>query len=144
MNNDPIIINQYYKTSVEKVWKAITNKDCMKSWYFDFEEFKPEPGFEFRFTGGPSEDRQYLHICSITEVINEMKLAYSWCYDGYQGYSLVTFELENLEDQCLLRLTHEGLASFPETQPDFARENFEAGWKWIIETSLKNYLETFQ
>jgi len=33
--------------SVPKVWKAITDRDDMKQWYFDIEEFRPEPGSSF-------------------------------------------------------------------------------------------------
>ena len=39
-----------------------------------------------------------------------------------------------------LKLTHEGLDNFPAT-PDFAYENFVAGWNEIIGKLLKDYLE---
>lgn len=81
MNQESFIIERTYNASIENVWKAITDKNEMKQWYFDLEEFKPVVGFEFRFTGGTEEGIQYLHICEITEVIPEKKLTYSWCYD---------------------------------------------------------------
>jgi uncharacterized protein YndB with AHSA1/START domain len=80
--NQPFVIERTFNAPVLKVWKAITDKDEMKKWYFDLKEFKPEVGFEFRFYGGPDENRQYLHICKITEVIPGRKLAYNWKYDG--------------------------------------------------------------
>ncbi len=136
----PIIVERTFNVPAEKVWKAITDKDEMKKWYFDLKEFRPEPGFEFRFSGGPSEDKQYLHICKITEVIPGRKLSHSWRYDGYEGISYVTFELIPEGDKTRLKLTHRGLETFPENNPDFAKENFAAGWQEIIGSNLKNYL----
>ncbi|HKB85889.1 MAG TPA: SRPBCC domain-containing protein [Ignavibacteriaceae bacterium] len=138
--NEPVIVESTFNVPAEKVWKAITDKDEMKKWYFDLKEFRPEPGFEFRFSGGPSEDKQYLHICKITEVIPGRKLSHSWRYDGYEGISYVTFELFPEGDETRLKLTHSGLETFPENNPDFAKENFAAGWQEIIGSNLKNYL----
>ncbi len=140
MQNEPFIIERTFNASIENVWKAITNKNEMKIWYFDFEEFKPEIGFEFRFYGGPPE-KQYLHICVITEVESEKKLTYSWRYDGYEGISYVTFELFEENEKTRLRLTHEGLETFPASNLDLAKENFSEGWNHIIGISLKEYLE---
>jgi len=111
----------------------------MKQWYFDLAEFKPEIGFEFQFLGG-TEDKKYLHICKITEVVALKKLIYSWRYDGYQGISHVTFELYPEGNGTRLKLTHKGLETFPADNSDFARENFAAGWTDIIGRSLKEFL----
>jgi uncharacterized protein YndB with AHSA1/START domain len=141
MENEAFVIERTYQAPIETVWNAITNKDEMKHWYFNFQEFKPEVGFEFQFQGGPSEDRQYLHLCEITEVIAGKKLAYSWRYEGYEGNTLVTFELYPEGNQTRLKLTHDGLETFPSDNPDLAKESFAEGWTWIIGTSLKQYLE---
>lgn len=140
MTNAPFVIERTYHAPVGKVWKAITDKYEMKQWYFDLAEFKPEVGFEFRFEGG-KDDKQYLHICKITEVIIEKKLAYSWRYDGYEGNSVVTFELFAEGDQTRLKLTHEGLETFPQHNPAFAKENFVEGWTSILGSSLKGFVE---
>ncbi len=137
---EPVIIEKTFNAPPDKVWKAITDKDEMKNWYFNLKEFRPEPGFKFRFSGGPSEDNQYLHICKITEVIPGRKLSHSWRYDGYEGISYVTFELFPEGDKTRLKLTHSGLETFPENNPDFAKEKFAAGWQEIIGSNLKNYL----
>lgn len=135
----PIIVEHTYNAPVSKVWKAITDKTKMKQWYFDLAEFKPEVGFKFEFMGGTAEN-QFLHLCEITEVVPEKKLTYSWRYDGYEGNSFVTFELFGKENNTRLKLTHRGLKTFPD-KPDFARTNFEKGWDFILNTSLKVYLE---
>jgi len=140
MKAEPFVIERTYNAPVDKVWQAITDKDKMKQWYFTLEDFKPEVGFEFRFTGG-SEEMQYLHICRITEVIPQKKLKHTWQYDGYPGESFVTFELfDKGGNQTKLKLTHAGLETFP-AMKDFARESFAQGWTYIIGKSLLEYLE---
>ena len=139
MSNKPVVVEITYNVAVEKVWNAITVNDEMKKWYFDIASFKPEIGFEFEFTGG-NENKIFLHLCKVTEVVPGKKLVYSWRYDGFDGISYVHFELSDLDDQTRLVLTHTGLESFPPV-PDFAKDNFVAGWNYILGTSLKNYLE---
>jgi len=139
MSTTPFIIERTYNASAEKVWQAITDKDKMKEWYFTLKEFKPEVGFEFRFIGG-SEEKQYLHICRITEVIPGKKLKHTWQYEGYEGETFVTFELFAEGYKTRLKLTHEGLETFPK-EKDFSRESFSAGWTHIIGKSLLEYLE---
>src|SRR5580698_6533310 len=115
MNQDePFVIERVYNSPVEKVWKALTDKNDMKKWYFDIAEFKPVVGFEFRFEGRNEEiNKTYLHLCKIEEVIVNKKLTYSWRYDGHPGMSRVTFELSEEKGKTKLRLTHEGIESFP-------------------------------
>ena len=137
----PFKIERTYHASRKKVWRAITDKSEMKQWYFDLAEFRPEVGFEFQFSGGKDESHQYLHLCKITEVVPEKKLTYSWRYDGYEGISCVTFELFDEGENTRLRLTHAGLESFPSSIPDFAPQNFAAGWTDIIGTNLKEFVE---
>src|ERR1700761_5357943 len=130
METAPFVIERTYNAPVDKVWRAITDKDEMKQWYFDLAEFKPEVEFEFTFTGG-TEENKYLHLCKITDVVSGRKLTHSWKYDGYEGESFVTFELFGEGDKAKLKLTHAGLETFP-PNPDFARHNFEEGWNYII------------
>jgi uncharacterized protein YndB with AHSA1/START domain len=140
MKNEPIVIERTFNAPVERVWNAITDKDSMKKWYFDLAEFKPVVGFEFQFTGG-TEENKYLHLCKITEIIPGKKLSYSWRYDGYEGDTLVTFELAVVNSKTTVKLTHVGIETFPSDNPDFAKENFEQGWNHIIGTSLKEFVE---
>ena len=139
MANEPFVIERTLNAPVETVWKAITDKNEMKQWYFDLREFKPEIGFEFQFEGG-TENKKYLHLCKVTEIVPQKRLTYSWRYDGYEGNSYVTFELFSEGEKTRLKLTHAGLETFP-ANPDFAKENFVAGWNHIIGKSLPEYLE---
>lgn len=140
--NEPFVIERTYNAPVEKVWKALTDKNEMKKWYFDLKEFKPEPGFEFQFYGEGKTGENFLHLCKITDVVKNKKLRYSWRYDGYEGISFVSFELFDEGKKTKLKLTHEGLETFPKTKNnDFAKENFAEGWTYLTGISLKGYLE---
>jgi len=140
MNDGAFVIERTFNAPVAAVWKAITDKDEMKKWYFDLPDFRAEVGFEFHFSGGP-EDRVYRHVCTITEVVVGQQLTYSWRYEGYEGVSYVTFELFAEDGKTRVKLTHAGLETFPANNPDFARGSFEMGWTDIIGRSLKGYLK---
>jgi uncharacterized protein YndB with AHSA1/START domain len=137
---EPIIIERTYDAPISKVWRAITNNDDMKQWYFQLAAFKPEVGFEFQFEGGDG-NKTFMHLCKVTEVIPGKKITYSWRYQGQPGISFVSFELFEEGKKTRLRLTHTGLDSFPQDAPEFARKNFVAGWTDIIGKNLKQFVE---
>ena len=136
---EPVIVERTFSAPIARVWKALTDVEEMRRWYFDLKEFKPEVGFEFEFTV-EHEGLKYHHLCKITEVISQKKLAYTWRYKGHEGNSLVTFELFVDGDKTRLKLTHQGLETFPKTA-SFARKSFVEGWTQIIGSSLKEFVE---
>lgn len=136
-----VIIEKAIAASTAQVWRALTDPEEMKAWYFDLPWFRPEVGFEFRFIGGPSSDRQYEHVCMVTEAVPFKKLAYSWRYHGYPGITLVKFDLSEEADNTLIKLSHEGLNSLSAEVPDFAETNFIEGWNQIIGIALPHYVE---
>src|SRR5437762_524644 len=136
---EAVVIERTLNAPVARVWKALTDADEMRAWYFDLKKFKPEMGFEFEFTV-EHEGARYHHLCKITEVIPQKKIAYTWRYAGEEGDSLVTFELFADGDKTRLRLTHEGLETFPKL-PAFAPKRFIKSWTQIIGSSLKSFLE---
>lgn len=141
MKNEPFVIEKVFNASADRVWKAISDKDQMKQWYFDIAGFKPALGCEFEFEGTTPKGVCYLHKCKIVDVVAGKKLKYSWRYEGYAGNSFVTFELFPEGDKTRLKLTHEGLETFPADKPDFAKHNFAKGWTALIGESLPQFLE---
>lgn len=135
-----VVVERTFSAPVARVWKALTDVEEMREWYFDMKEFKPEVGFEFEFIM-EHEGMRYHHLCKVTEVIPQKKLAYTWRYKGHEGNSVVTFALFADGDKTRLELTHEGLETFPKT-PSFARKNFLEGWTQIIGSSLKEFVES--
>ena len=138
--NEPIIVEQTFNTSINKVWNAITKVGQMKQWFFEnIESFKPEVGFETQFKV-QSQDRNFLHLWKLTEVVPMKKIIYNLKYGGYPGDSFVMFELFEQDNQTKLRLTHKVMESFPEDIPEFSRERGIEGWNYLIRKSLKEFL----
>jgi uncharacterized protein YndB with AHSA1/START domain len=140
MKAEILVVVKEYEAPLEKVWQALTDKVKMREWYFDVDDFKPEPGFEFHFKG-QNEGREFLHICIVKEAILNSKLKHSWRYENYSGESYVTFEFIPEGHKTRLILTHEGLETFPQDNPDFAVKNFNFGWNHILGIALPEYLD---
>ena len=136
---EAIIMERTFDAPVARVWTAVTDVDQMREWYFDLKEFRPQVGFEFEFTV-EHEGHSYHHLCRVTDVVPEKKIAYTWRYKDEPGDSLVTFELFPDGNRTRLKLTHTGIETFPKT-PAYARKNFEAGWTEIIGSELKQFVE---
>lgn len=137
---EAVVIERTYDAPVTRVWKALTDVDQIRQWYFDLKEFKPEVSFEFSFVV-EHEGNTYHHLCRVTDVIPQKKIAYTWRYKGEPGDSLLTFELFPQGNKTRLKLTHTGIETFPKT-PAYARKNFEAGWTAIIGSELKRFVES--
>src|SRR6185503_4778121 len=99
---EAIIVERTFDAPIARVWKALTDVDQMREWYFDLKEFKPEPGFEFEFIV-EHEGMKYHHLCRVTEVVPQERIAYTWRYKDEPGDSLVTFELAADGDKTKLR-----------------------------------------
>jgi uncharacterized protein YndB with AHSA1/START domain len=136
---DAVVVERVFNAPVGRVWTALTDVNEMRQWYFDLKEFKPEIGFEFEFVV-EHEGNTYHHLCKVTEVIPQKKIAYTWRYKGEPGDSLVTFELFPDGDKTRLKVTHTGTETFPKT-PAYARKNFETGWTTLIDSELRQFVE---
>jgi uncharacterized protein YndB with AHSA1/START domain len=136
---EAVIVERTFNAPAGRVWSALTDVNEMRQWYFDLKEFKPETGFEFEFVV-EHEGNAYHHLCKVTEVIPQKRIAYTWRYKGEPGDSLVTFELFPEGDKTRLKVTHTGIETFPKT-PAYARENFETGWTTLIDSELRQFVE---
>lgn len=134
-----VVVERTLNAPIARVWKALTDANQMRQWYFDLKEFKPQVGFEFEFVV-EHEGNRYHHLCQVTDVVPQKKIAYSWRYKGEPGDSLVTFELFGEGNKTRVKVTHTGIETFPKT-PAYARKNFEDGWTAIIGTELKQFVE---
>ena len=140
-SSQPIVVEQAFNVSKETVWKAITERDQMIQWFFgNIPDFKPEVGFTTQFSISTGE-RDFHHVWTITEVIPSEKIVYDWRYTDLPGVGKVTFKIFDKGDGSLLRVTNEGLESFPSDIPEFARESCVGGWKYFVQGNLKNYLD---
>ncbi|WP_109301261.1 SRPBCC domain-containing protein [Aquimarina sp. AU474] len=136
-----VIVEEVFNATAKTIWKALTNTDEMKKWYFDLPKFEPIVGFEFTFTGQGNTGEKYIHLCKVTEVIPNQRLQYSWEYEHLDGYSLVTFDLIEEGTKTRLKLTHSGLDSFPQDHNDFTIQSFTNGWTTLVTKFLLDYLK---
>ena len=140
--DEPIVVEQAFRASVNTVWKAITEADRMCQWFFEaIPEFEARVGFETQFNVR-NDDRDFLHLWRVTDVEPPRLLRYNWTYEGYPGDSFVTFELREDDGAASLRRTHRVTESLPEDIPEFTRESGLAGWRYFIQEFLKKYLES--
>src|SRR5437660_9899222 len=102
---EAVVIERTFNAPVGRVWKALTDVEEMRQWYFNLKQFKAEVGFEFDFVV-EHEGTTYHHLCKVTEVIPEKKLAYTWRYKRHEGDASVTFELLDVGKKTRLKLTN--------------------------------------
>ncbi|PWN72077.1 SRPBCC domain-containing protein [Chryseobacterium phosphatilyticum] len=137
----PVTVQYKINAPIDKVWEALTDKNEMKSWYFDIKDFEPEVGKVFNFFE-PGGESKYHHQCEILEMIPNKKLKHTWSYPDYSKLkTTVTWELMPEEGGTVVRLTHDEIENFNELGSNFSRESFTEGWNGIIGQSLKGYLE---
>jgi len=139
--NTPITVQYKINAPVEKVWNALTDKNKMKSWYFDIQDFTLQVGKEFNFYE-PGEEKKYHHQCHILEIIPNEKLKHTWSYPELSdAVTTVTWELQKEDIGTLVTLTHENVESFEGLGENFSKASFTEGWNKIIGKSMKEYVK---
>lgn len=141
MQTDILTYEETYNVPLEKVWEALTNKDQMKQWYFDIPDFELKEGGVFNFFE-PGGQNLFHHQCTIKEINPFKKFVHTWTYpEKSKGSTEISWELFPEGDTTLVKFSHTGVESFTDGGNDLSKENFEAGWKEILEVSLKKFLE---
>ncbi len=139
--DDPIVVEQTYGVTTDRLWSAITEIDQMRRWFFEnIPSFEPKVGFETRFNV-QSGAREFLHVWHIVKVNPRKLISYDWRYAGLPGILLVSFELYDEGQLSRLRLIATVLEDFPQDIPEFTREACLGGWRYFIQESLQSYLE---
>ncbi len=141
INSEPIIVEEIFNTNTATLWKAITNVDEMRQWFFEnIESFEAKIGFKTQFNVQATE-RKFLHLWTITEVEPLKKIVYNWKYEDYPGNSFVYFELFEVKNGTKLRLTTKITEDFPTDIPEFKPESCKQGWEYFIQLRLKEFIE---
>ena len=138
--SDPIVIERVFDAPVGQVWRALTAKDQIGEWFMDIDGFEPEEGFEFTLVA-EDKDKRYVHLCRVTEVIDQRRLSYSFRFQNMNGITYVTWELFPEGKKTRLRLTHEGLELIAHAGPEYSRKSFVDGWTGFLDGSLKSLLQ---
>jgi len=129
----------YIKTTPERLWEAITSDEMKRKYTFgvgiesDFTE-----GSGYRAAAGPGgeiaiNEGENVEVDPPRRLVQTMRALWS---DEVRdaGFSRVTWEIEQIEDSCRLRVTHDQL-------PEGANSELYGGWPMIL-SGLKTLLET--
>ncbi|MCW3034067.1 MAG: ArsR family transcriptional regulator [Solirubrobacterales bacterium] len=128
----------YIKTTPERLWQAITDSELRRRYTFGVgveSDWTPGSGYEAVHPGTGLEISSGENL----EVDPPRKLVQSfharWDEDvASEGTSRVTWEIEQVEDSCRLRVIHDQLR-------DGANDQIYGGWPMIL-SGLKTLLET--
>lgn len=136
----PVVVERVFPVPREVLWRAITDPDEMRRWYFEqMDGFQPRVGFQTRFTVR-HEGRDHRHVWRVTEVVPQRRITYTWEYEGFPGEGATIWELTDSKGGTKLTLTNTGLESFPRNDPAFSRESCEGGWRCLIQERLAHHL----
>ncbi|NRA93003.1 MAG: SRPBCC domain-containing protein [Psychroserpens sp.] len=138
--DEPIIVEQVFNKSMNKVWKAITDVEAMRKWFFDnLPDFSPRLGFSTSFEI-EFNNKTFTHLWEVVEVIPNKKFVLNWRYEEYPGESYVAFALTEHKKGTKLSVIATIIKDFPEDIEEFSRESGVEGWNHLIKTNLVNYL----
>ena len=131
----------YIKTTPERLWEAITNKEMRRKYNFGLiVKSDWTPGS--RYEGGPTQgstpiilEGENLEVDPPRRLVQSFRAL--WSDDvKREGTSRVTWEIEPVGDSCRLTVTHDQLR-------EGANAELYGGWMMIL-SGLKTLLETGQ
>ncbi len=128
---ETVILDYEIRTSIDKVWSALTTSDTLSKWMmFKQNTFQPEIGHRFQFSGVEGYDSTVE--CEITELEPPHRLAYTWEAPGVDGQphrTLVTWTLTAQDDNLtLLHLEQSGFRPEARQEVGGARH----GWQYML------------
>ena len=128
----------YIRTTPERLWEAIVDPEIRRKYNFGASVTSEwTPGAPMRLTAQDGEillgEGDVLEIDPPRRLVHTMLAHFSPEAEA-EGYSRVTWEIEQVEDSCRLTLVHDQMR-------DGANEQLYGGWPMIL-SGLKTWLET--
>lgn len=126
----------YIRTTPDRLWEAITNPDIRAKYNFGAGVYTDwNVGSRIDMRAGEFElgEGEILEIDPPTKLVHTLRAL--WGEDvKEEGFSRVTWEVEQIQDSCLLTITHDQLR-------ENANDQLYGGWPMIL-SGLKTWLET--
>lgn len=136
-------------TSIEKVFRAITDADQLTRWFPDVTILEPKEGGDvlFTFLKDKSDkldkhlhklDKDYHVVGKIIKIVPNKELSYTWKHKDIPDFpeTIVSWQLERLEvNKTKVILTHTGFKDKDKKEYNSHTE----GWSWFL-VRLKNYV----
>lgn len=126
----------YIRTTPDRLWEAITNPEIRAKYNFGagvFTDWKVGSRIDMRAGDFELGEGEILEIAPPTKLVHTLRAL--WGDDvKEEGFSRVTWEVEQIQDSCLLTITHDQLR-------EGANDQLYGGWPMIL-SGLKTWLET--
>jgi uncharacterized protein YndB with AHSA1/START domain len=131
----------YIRTTVEKLWRALIDPEFTRQYWFattQESEWKPGASWQILFSDGRVADSG-----EVVEIDPHRRLVLKWRHEldaelRAEGYSRLTYELEQAGETVKLTVTHE----MDKSGSKYIKA-VSGGWPPIL-SSLKSLLETGQ
>jgi uncharacterized protein YndB with AHSA1/START domain/DNA-binding transcriptional ArsR family regulator len=128
----------YIRTTPERLWEAITDPEIRAKYNFGagvVTDWKPgsELRLESKHANGLLGDGEVLEVDPPRRLVHTMRAL--WGDDvKAEGFSRVTWEIEQIKDSCRVTLTHDQLR-------EGANDQLYGGWPMVL-SGLKTWLES--
>jgi uncharacterized protein YndB with AHSA1/START domain/biotin operon repressor len=132
------IFEIYIRTTPERLWEALTDPEVRAKYHFGARvESDWQVGSPLKMASPKSDgllgDGEVLEVDPPRKLVHTMRAL--WGDDvKEEGFSRVTYEIEQVADSCRLTVTHDQLR-------EGANEQLYGGWPMIL-SGLKTWLET--
>jgi len=139
MDHSQFVSVTYIRTTVEKLWQALTQPDYTRQYWCDtWQDCDWKPGSSWRII---APDGRMVDQGAVVEADPPRRLSVTWRHELNaemleEGYSRLTYELEQVGTSAKLTVTHE--IDLPKSKLIHA---VSTGWPMIL-SSLKSLLET--
>ena len=137
MKKSDLVYVTFIRTTPKKLWAAITKPEFARKYWAgngNISDWKPGSKWHHGTKGGKDAVRV---VGEVIESVPPKRLVLTWADpDDLADKSLVTFEIEPIEDLVSLRVTHSGLKAGSEMATGVSW-----GWPRVL-SSMKSYLET--
>ena len=128
----------YIRTTPQRLWEAITSNEERAKFQFGMimdSDWTPGSSYLMNHAGapGPLGEGQIVELDPPRKLVQTMRAL--WGEDvKAEGFSRITWEIEQVEDSCRLTLIHDQLR-------EGANDQLFGGWPMIL-SGLKTWLET--
>ena len=139
MANSRFVYVTYIRTTLDKLWQALIEPEFTRQyWSETWQDCAWKPGASWKLT---IPDGRVLDSGEVLEIVPKRRLVLSWRHESNsdmheEGYSRLTYELEEKGESIKLTLIHE-----MERPGSKLIEAVSTGWPHIL-ASLKSLLET--
>ncbi len=125
--------------SPEVVFSAISDAQELIQWFPDAAILEPKVGGQFKLSflkdsknSRMKLDRDFINEGKVLEIIQNKKLVHTWKWQAFSDFAetIVTWELEQVDNKTRLTLTHTGFTG--KEQGPASLEEHNKGWSFFL------------